>query len=54
MERDYAKEVMAEIEVFNKRRRKKRSRHRPAASPTIKNQYRDLIRSYDENKECQI
>jgi len=51
--RDYAKEVMAEIMVFNKRRRKKRSMPRPA-SPTIKHQYRDLIRSYDENKECQI
>ena len=53
MERDYAKEVMAELEVFNRRIRKKRLRHRPA-SPTIKNQYRDLIRSYEENKECQI
>jgi len=56
--RDYAKEVMAVIEVFDRSRKRKNrleklcGRHRQ--QPTIKNQYRDLIRSYEENKECQI
>ena len=57
--RDYAKETMAELEVF-KRRRKRKNRlavkHRPAPPnqyPSIQQQHYNLIRSYEENKEWQ-
>ena len=49
--RDYAKETMEELEEFNKRRRKKRVAVKRHVAPTIKQQYRELMKSYQENKE---
>ena len=50
--RDYAKEVYAELEEFKRRRNKRRSAP-PPTSASIKKQYWDLMRSYEENREWQ-
>ena len=42
--RDYAKEVMAQLKVMKKKKKKRKIIH-PAPGP--RQQYRDLIRSYD-------
>ena len=55
--RDYAKETMAELEVFKRRRKRKNLltvKHRPAPPnqyPSIQQQYYNLMKSYEENKE---
>ena len=43
--RDYAKEVMAQLKVMKK---KKRRRINHPSPPSPRQQYRDLIRYYDE------
>jgi hypothetical protein len=51
--RDYAKETMEELEIFNRSRRKKREAVKRHVAPTIKQQYRELMKSYEENREWQ-
>jgi hypothetical protein len=51
--RDYAKETMEELEIFNRSRRKKREAVKRHVAPTIRQQYRELMKSYEENKEWQ-
>jgi len=49
--RDYAKETMAAL--VEKSRKKRRSAPPPPTSASIKKQYWDLVRSYEENREWQ-
>ena len=51
--KDYAKETMEELEIFNRSRRKKREAVKRHVAPTIKQQYRELMKSYEENREWQ-
>ena len=51
--RDYAKETMEELEICHRSRRKKREAVKRHVAPTIRQQYRELMKSYEENKEWQ-
>jgi len=56
LKRNYQREINEMLEDFRMENEKKRKADRrgPPSFRSIRNDYKNLIRSYEENKECQI
>ena len=56
LQRNYQREINEMLEDFRMENEKKRKADRrgPPSFKSIRNDYKNLRRSYEENKECQI
>lgn len=56
LQRNYQREINEMLEDFRMKNEQKRrvDRRSPPSFRSIRNDYKNLIQSYEENKECQI